>query len=119
MCFTRTRSPVRARAEASLETAKKIFDFKIIFSSIFHSLQSPLFTLRGAMVARLTPDQKVACSYHVGDPLSGLLRQSLQSISSRLVRRRYRSRSVVVITSALHADGPRFEPDGTIDYSVS
>ena len=35
-------------------------------SSTLHSLLSALFRLRGAMVARLTPDQKVACSIHVG-----------------------------------------------------
>ena len=34
--------------------------------SNLHSLLSALFRLRGAMVARVTPDQKVACSIHVG-----------------------------------------------------
>ena len=35
------------------------YDFQIYYYGYLHRI-------RGAMVARLTPDQKVACSIHVG-----------------------------------------------------
>jgi hypothetical protein len=41
---------------------------KTEFLNLIIEIKIPLFILgiRGAMVARLTPDQKVACSIHVG-----------------------------------------------------
>ena len=75
------------------------------------------------MVARLTPDQKVACSTHVGVTVTSFQTVSVIAITSDVVVKhvqltefatslaRIRFRSVVVITSALHAEGPRFEPE--------
>ena len=89
--------------------------------------QTKSFRPCGAMVARLTPDQKVACSTHVG--VSAFRRRAsrtlYRAINLRLQmplhgcihfcrilaeNRKHRFRSVVVITCALHAQGPRFEP---------
>ena len=75
------------------------------------------------MVARLTPDQKVACSTHVGVMVTSFQTISAMAITNDLVGKHVqlteiavsnyvdRFRSVVVITSALHAEGPRFEPE--------
>ena len=73
--------------------------------------------LRGATVARLTPDQKAACSNHVGVNLSFSFEYIMieshagLKLSVGLINIHQPSfLSVVVITSALHAEGRRFEP---------
>ena len=71
--------------------------------------------LRGATVARLTPDQKAACSNHVGvnHVLANFdkVKDRRPSLScSRGTGYPSSFLSVVVITSALHAEGRRFEP---------
>ena len=72
--------------------------------------------LRGATVARLTPDQKAACSNHVGvnHVLANFdkVKDRRPSLScSRGTGCQSSFLSVVVITSALHAEGPRFKPE--------
>ena len=80
--------------------------------------------LRGATVARLTPDQKAACSNHVGVNLIFVFLAAFKlpiNLISKCPDLLYRLQrtgslqhhsflSVVVITSALHAEGRRFEP---------
>ena len=71
--------------------------------------------LRGATVARLTPDQKAACSNHVGVNniffhQTSIIDGMFHYINSLLVNQYPGFLSVVVITSALHAVGRRFEP---------
>ena len=72
VCFTRRRSPVRSRAESGLLTARggAAASSWQTTSGVREwcrpSGRPPHRRLRGATVARLTPDQKVACSNHVG-----------------------------------------------------
>ena len=72
--------------------------------------------LRGATVARLTPDQKAACSNHVGVNHVLANFDKVKGTSPRFNQGQVKAShqpsflSVVVITSALHAEGRRFEP---------
>ena len=66
------------------------------------------------MVARLTPDQKAACSTHVGVirvcHFFSVMKHSKYFITVNTTLK-FRFCSVVVITCASHAQGPRFEPE--------
>ena len=71
VCFTRRRSPVRSRAESVLLSGSHSAADRGTLS--LPASHRPAARLRGATVARLTPDQKVACSNHVGVMRSSFL----------------------------------------------
>ncbi len=68
------------------------------------------------LVERLTPDQKVACSSHVGVSCF-VTNQCKHFLLVFVCTRIYcRFHGVVVITSALHAEGREFEPRWNLFY---